>query len=113
MNRSQIYCQTAFPDFDDNLSAYVAELPEGWSDNSWKHDTCPHLALPNGIRLWIDYANPDKAEYTDERKAGTVRRFTLNTGLDEPDIFQTDVWSVMREFIWANATRLSEVTRIT
>lgn len=30
--------RTEFPDYDDDLYC-----PDGWTDQSWHNDTCPHI----------------------------------------------------------------------
>jgi len=51
-----------FPDF--KLS-YV--IPEGFTDTSWKNDTCPSwINEEHNIKLFIEYDDPEKRENLDE-----------------------------------------------
>lgn len=56
---------TEFRDYDGDF--YV---PEGWEDNSWHNDTCPHaeLYVEKGdmafcFYVWQDYIDVSKREY--------------------------------------------------
>ena len=52
--------QTAFPDYDPNT---MPAIPETWRDVSWKNDTCPSFEAPNGLVIWLDYADPAMREF--------------------------------------------------
>jgi hypothetical protein len=54
---------TCFPDYDRHDDADTL-LAAGWSDASWRNDACPSFQA-GGVRLFLDYAAPDKREFTD------------------------------------------------
>ena len=48
---------TEFPDYDDDLYR-----PDGWQDQSWHNDTCPHIEkridttdTEIAVKVWQDY----------------------------------------------------------
>lgn len=58
--------QSEFPNWDGG-ELYI---PEGWEDNSWHNDTCPHAELyieKENVEfvfyVWQDYVDKDKREY--------------------------------------------------
>jgi hypothetical protein len=53
--------QTEFSDFDDHASA-AQLLALGFADISWHNDTCPSFER-NGVIMFVDYINPDLAEF--------------------------------------------------
>lgn len=56
-----------FPDYDGEFY-----IPNGWVDNSWYNDVCPHVERENdGVRflIWQDYVNPDLRECGEHRYA--------------------------------------------
>ena len=59
--------RTEFPDF-----VLDVEIPEGFTDESWRNDVCPRFdkQLPNGswLVLWVDYLDPNDREYTKEKR---------------------------------------------
>jgi hypothetical protein len=73
------YC---FPDYDDTLPSL-----EGFSDCSYKNDTCPsiHKEMDKDIYLvlYCDYKNPNLSEYPNlDTGNGVYNRFVLM--LDKP-----------------------------
>ena len=57
-----------FPDYDGEFF-----ILDGWEDNSWHNDTCPHIEKrsTNGtVRayVWQDYADPSKREYENQKR---------------------------------------------
>lgn len=47
------------PDFD---LATLPAIPLGWEDTSWHNDACPSFQTPNGVRVYVDYADPAQRE---------------------------------------------------
>ena len=67
--------QQQFPDFDDceTFDKIFAVLNKhGFEDQSWHNDVMPCMIKDCGndfeLVIWIDYKDPDKAEFTDQRK---------------------------------------------
>ena len=59
-----------FPDYDGGFY-----LPDGWMDNSWHNDVCPHAMKRHEdgtdiieARIWQDYANRENREYEDGKR---------------------------------------------
>jgi len=75
-------CYLAFPDYP---AAAMPALPDGWTDVSWRHDTCPCYARASGnVVIWIDY--PD----VDDREFANTKRFRVVAYDDHVD--ETDDW---------------------
>jgi len=79
-----------FPDFDngeafDKIFAAVSQY--GFEDHSWHNDTQPCMLQDGGhgfhLVIWVDYKDPDLAEYVDERKDGSVKQFIFCEQNDE------------------------------
>jgi hypothetical protein len=70
--------QTEFPDFDDHASA-AQLLALGFADISWHNDTCPSFER-GGVIVFVDYINPDLAEFGDCRGSD---RFSVVKDLSE------------------------------
>ena len=74
--------KTEFPNFDD-LATFEKILnavkDEGFEDHSWHNDAMPCILKDcgNGFHLviWVDYKNPDLAEFVDERNDGSMKQF--------------------------------------
>ena len=71
-----------FPDFDDTttIEQILDTVKEyGFKDISWHNDTMPCISkqFENGFSLviWVDYKDPDKSQFVDQRKNESVRRF--------------------------------------
>ena len=58
-----------FPDFEYELP----NLGKQWEDNSWHNDTCPSMDYVLNanteeiVRIWFDYADPERRECKGER----------------------------------------------
>ena len=95
-----------FTDFDYDLAPLIAELPEGWADNSWRNDACPSAVLKDHrgekyLTLWFDYRDASLSELMDCRNEGKCHVFCLNDGTG--DIwFQSNDWTEMRDYIRAH-----------
>lgn len=87
--------QREFPDFPpEDMPA----IPAGWEDASWHNETCPSFHIGESLRVFIDYADPAKSEYPEERRSGHLQRFSLHPledgqVSDKPVIIWTDDWS--------------------
>ena len=73
-----------FPDYDDEL--YV---PEGWEDNSWHNDLCPHAEKWNAAEtvramLWQDYKDVNRREYDN------TKRYSLQIDVNGTAVFLFD-----------------------
>ena len=74
--------KTEFPNFDD-LESFEKILNalkgEGFEDYSWHNDAMPCIGKDIGndfhLIIWVDYKNPDLAEFVDERKDGSMKQF--------------------------------------
>jgi len=67
--------RTEFPDFPE---ADMPAIPQGFVDESWKNDACPHFVSRElSVEVWVDYADAEKSEFP-EIRALTPTRFTLN-----------------------------------
>ena len=93
-----------FPDYDDNIT-----IPNGWVDNSWHNDICPHLEKPvnpvKSVAIWCDYK-----EYA-RRELGSMHRFTVAV---QDDIEKTDLGffdDFDNALLFANALHTSLVTK--
>ena len=78
---------TEFPDYD-------ADLPQlrGYHDDSWHNDACPSLACTltyhtahgdfdgGTVKIWCDYANPER------RESMKARRYTIVLALADETI---------------------------
>jgi len=73
-----------FPDFS---AGDMPAIPEGFEDLSWHNDVCPSFER-NGLKLWVDYLNPNRRELKG-------KRFTLTHGDDAVLVFATDEWVEM------------------
>lgn len=58
-----------FRDFDGELP-----IIEGFKDSSWHNETCPSLLNEElHLQLFVDYVDPQKSEFPEERLAGAGR----------------------------------------
>lgn len=77
---------TEFPDFDLQVA-----VPADWEDVSWHNDVCPSFQTPNGLRVWIDYADPAEREF-DGYPRFVASRYTADMEYIE-DVIATEDWS--------------------
>jgi hypothetical protein len=87
-----------FPDFDP---ATMPAIPDGFSDWSWRNDTCPMFVHEaSGVALWIDFADVAQREYDDCPRFSAValdhdaQHGWQKTG-DAVTLFETDDWSTV------------------
>lgn len=87
-----------FPDYDGEF-----KIPNGFRDNSWHNDTCPHVMkrFENGdnvveFDIWQDYEDPDLRE--------NEERYIFQVFVNEQLIMQfvSDYWDDMETL--ANGT---------
>lgn len=67
--------RTEFPDYDDELYC-----PDGWTDQSWHNDTCPHIQkridtieTEIEVNVWQDYKDENKREILVKRYLFTIK----------------------------------------
>lgn len=84
-----------FPDFKP---AEMPDIPEGWEDQSWHNDTCPSF-LANGLRVFIDYADPAQRELPDTPRFSVSREPTEAENYTHDAELQTDDWSEVLRFV--------------
>lgn len=86
--------KSEFPDYDGEFHKL-----DGWSDNSWHNDTCPHIekrAKHCGTEIqfciWQDYVDVDKREVYDQ-----LKRFLFHIYVDGNLVFnsESDDWADM------------------
>jgi hypothetical protein len=77
-----------FPEFELDV-----EIPEGWEDISWGNDVCPSWHPMAGVRVWVDYKNPERREFPDGERFHVILedeegQFTRN-------VVSTNEWPVV------------------
>jgi hypothetical protein len=84
----------AFPDYPE--ADFPVELPEGFSDTSWKNDSCPSMESNSLLlRVWIDYADVSQREHQNG-----FRYIILDSEDEDANpILETDSWSEVLERI--------------
>jgi hypothetical protein len=84
----------AFPDYPE--ADFPAELPEGFTDSSWKNDACPSIESNSMLlRIWIDYADTARREHQNGQRY-------IVLGLEDDDghpLLETDSWQEVLERI--------------
>ena len=88
--------RSEFPHYDTELI-----VPEGFFDNSWHNDVCPHVTKIYEdtkdcyveANIWQEYRNPDMRE--------VEKRYTFQIEVNGNVIFQkeTDEWNEIQELI--------------
>jgi len=98
--------KTEFPNFDYELP----DLGKGWEDNSWHNDISPSLDYSLGedriLRIWFDYADPDKRECGGKRYALGIGEYSVMENLMESD----DLAEILA---YVEANRLTHLFEIT
>jgi hypothetical protein len=85
--------KTEFPEFN---AAELPPIPATWEDVSWKNDTCPSWATPNGFRVYVERLEPK------DREDEAYTRFSLQH--DERGHYtDTDNWLEITSTILAHA----------
>jgi len=52
----------------------------GWRDNSWNDNPMPCIINKSrNLIIWVDYKDPKKGEFAEERKAGSTKQFMFGT----------------------------------
>lgn len=80
--------QTEFPDFDP---ATLPAIPSHWVDSSWRNDACPSFEAGEGLRVWVDYADPANREFPESPRFG-LQACEKNEGAALADIVASDLW---------------------
>lgn len=88
--------RTEFPDFNPET---MPVIPPAWTDESWHNDVCPSFRTPNGLRVWVDYADPDMRE-----SASSEARFNVVDDQHPGDasdnvVLESDDWSAVLAFV--------------
>lgn len=88
-----------FPDFP---AADMPAIPEGFTDQSWHNDVCPHfIHEASGVVIWIDYADPAQREIPAYERFRVQQCVDLDpdrgwlAGGGELELFETDDWAVV------------------
>ena len=86
-------------EFGDMPTGTFPATPDGWDDESWRNDVCPHFVAAEGegwvLTVWVDY--PDKAD----REFPSLKRFRAYfedpTGAVErtTTVAETDRWETL------------------
>ncbi|RXG91626.1 hypothetical protein [Bradyrhizobium zhanjiangense] len=96
--------RTEFPDFP---AADMPAIPEGFADASWRNDACPSfLSEALGMRIWIDYADPQQRDHSDGC------RFSLVPDSMDDDItdgIATDDWAAVLAAIEEERAQVADV----
>lgn len=85
-----------FPDYDGEFY-----LPDGWEDNSWHNDVCPHIEKRSKgdsvkVYVWQDYSDPAKREYDNTTRY--LFQICCN-GDDAQFMYESDEWSEMEKLM--------------
>ncbi len=90
--------KTEFPDYDGEF-----HLLDGWQDNSWHNDTCPHIEKrgcdkETEVRfcIWQDYVAIEKREFND-----CCKRFLFHVYVNDDLVFyyQSDDWNDIEQIV--------------
>ena len=84
--------KTEFPDYDG-----IFICPDGWKDNSWHNDTCPHIEKRIDdivIYVWQDYVDENQRE-------SFGKRYLFKIEADDYDVFayETDDWNEIKNLM--------------
>lgn len=94
-----------FPDYD---VATLPPIPEGFDDTSWHNNSAPSFESSElRLAVWTDYADAEQSEWPEMRRAGDLKRFSVNRTdadgayiSDEPEL-SSDEWADVEAFITA------------
>lgn len=75
-----------FPDFDQ---ATLPAIPADWTDTSWHNDAAPSFETPEGLNVYIDFADPAERESSDDD------RFGLSDSEDRSAPFASSDWDAI------------------
>lgn len=99
--------RTEFPDFPE---ADMPVLPVGFEDTSWANNSAPSFQNDEmRISVWIDFANPEQSEWSEDRASGGMKRFAVNlldaelAPTNDMADLETDDWNEVLAFILAEA----------
>ena len=85
-----------FPDYDGDFYC-----PDGWEDNSWHNDVCPHAEKRSydeeiSVNIWQDYVDPDKRERDNDKRY----LFTICVGgADAQFYYETDELEEIKKLV--------------
>lgn len=89
--------RTEFPDYDDELYC-----PDGWTDQSWHNDTCPHIQkridtieTEIEVNVWQDY----KDEALRELESSKRYLFTIKANGFNVFSYETDALTKIMELM--------------
>lgn len=84
-----------FCDFDNGeaFEKLLNALSEyGWRDNSWHNDSKPCIIFNEKdefpLIIWVDYKDPKKSEFAEERKAGSAKQFMFCERSEDGDYLE-------------------------
>lgn len=90
--------RTEFPDFDP---ATMPAIPETWIDQSWHNETCPRFHTPNGLVVFVDFADDGDREF------GGGTRFSVHIDGDDLEVLhEGDDWDAVLAFVASKTTNL-------
>lgn len=81
-----------FPDYANEL--FPAAIPEGFTDSSWRNDTCPSVSAEFGesrLRIWFEMEAPESREYEGAARY-TVTFEYMPAGVDSVTMLETEDW---------------------
>jgi len=82
-----------FKDFDYDLNPYLATLPAGWYDASWRNDACPHFenrddeTADTAVAIWMDYKDPGLREGGPD-----IKQFNISMSYTGEIFLSTNDW---------------------
>lgn len=98
--------QSVFADFDYDYIELGHQLPFDWKDTAWRNDACPSFSLvlnagtmyETTYKLWFDYKDISKSEFTEYRKSNEMKMFDLTDELGN-EVFASNDWNEILEFV--------------
>lgn len=81
-----------FPDYANEL--FPASIPEGFTDSSWRNDTCPKVSADHGelrVSIWFEMEAPESREYEGAARY-TVTLEYMPAGVDSLTLLETEDW---------------------
>ena len=88
--------KSEFPDYDGEFYC-----PEGWEDNSWHNDVCPHIEKRSKddavtVCVWQDYVDISK------RERDNTKRYLFQICCDGSDAqfqYETNKWNKIEKLM--------------
>lgn len=102
--------------YRDEFSDYPADkmpgLPEGFIDQSWHNDVCPHFVnLTLGVGVWIDYPRPTHREFPGAPRFTIEKVDADGASIENGMLLQTDDWEAIIHKIWSVEADLDRAVR--